>query len=86
MSKRKVPKGLKKCEVCGEWKGKTKQAEILCVCAGPLCVTCNEKRIHRPISNYWDEDTGRAIHVPWFVGFELQCDSCKAEYVQDYTI
>ncbi len=56
---------LTRCEVCGEWQNGDRRGGVLCVCAGVRCKWCGE-RFHRPISDYFDEKTGKIWHVPWF--------------------
>jgi hypothetical protein len=55
----------------------TRSIKINCLCEGPLCSKCGKNRIHRPISNFWDEEQGCAVHVPWCVGFLPICDECR---------
>jgi hypothetical protein len=65
-----------------------RRVEINCICAGPLCRKCRKNRLHRPISHFWDEQEGRAIHVPWCVGFSLLCEECRPDSTEqpDYSI
>ena len=51
---------------------------VLCICDGIPCRKCGKGRIHRPISNYWDEARGALIHCPWFSA-QAPCDQCRAE-------
>ena len=43
-----------------------------------MCAACNDDRIHRPISDYYDEVTGEIIHVPYFVALK-PCRVCGAQ-------
>lgn len=72
-----APEGLTRCPVCGELRGRAlfpdpphhktfSEATASCWCDGLLCGTCGKGRIHRPISNYYDERSGRLISVPYF--------------------
>jgi hypothetical protein len=65
-----VPKGLKQCPKCGQWRGRCQNrfkhvVEVSCICTGVLCKDCGE-RYHRPISNYYDEYDKGIWHVPYF--------------------
>jgi|GEM_PF-2958585 len=94
----KVPEGLHRCEICGEYNGKvqrkdlnwettfevlfsgTKDSEeyigVSCLCKGPLCKKCEKNRIHRPISNSYDEKKNTFGHWPWFTGM-MHCAECR---------
>lgn len=71
-------RGLKKCKVCGEYKGfitiKGTKQSATCLCDGILCTTCQVTKIHRPISNIYDETTDEFWHTPWFLHV---CKSCR---------
>lgn len=77
--------GLRRCVQCGElkgealvddpWEGLT-HVPVLCLCDGIVCRHCREGAIRRPISNYYDEQTGRVWHVPWF-GYLVRCRRCR---------
>lgn len=64
-----IPEGLVKCDVCGEYKGRVTEDEnegellVQCICDGVECRNCG-KKIHKPISNYFDETISSVIHVP----------------------
>lgn len=93
----KIPKGLVKCEVCGEYKGSVKEndlswsdysdkesvnnsEEILgvsCLCDGILCPKCKKNKIHRPISNSYDETDNSIGHWPYFTGM-MGCEECRS--------
>ena len=50
---------------------------ISCICDGIPCPRCKTNRIHRPISNQWDERGGFG-HNPWFAGMN-PCKECRSE-------
>jgi hypothetical protein len=50
---------------------------VQCICDGILCRTCNKNRIHRPISNTWDERGGFG-HMPYFAAM-MPCKDCRAK-------
>jgi hypothetical protein len=86
-----IPPGLTRCPVCGEYRGSTRARRtdrneppdaselddviaVRCVCEGIPCRSCG-KKMHRPISNYYDERTGTIWHVPYFRGM-FPCGEC----------
>lgn len=78
-----IPAGLVRCEQCGELKGRGITPDrwhevviVSCLCDGIVCSSCGESRLHRPISNYYDEANGEVIHVPYF-GFMAHCQACR---------
>lgn len=93
---KKIPEGLVKCEVCGEYRGrimskdlnwsdsfdkenKEKSDEYLgvsCLCDGVLCRRCKTNKVHRPISNSYDEKSNSVSHWPYFAGM-MPCIECK---------
>ena len=94
---KKIPEGLVKCEVCGEYKGEVKEKDlnwgdsyfdkaevekseeclsVSCLCDGILCHKCKKNKIHRPISNSYDEINNDIGHWPWFTGM-MPCEECK---------
>jgi hypothetical protein len=86
-----IPRGLVRCEVCHEYRGAVRNDDlppasqrqeavvaVLCICEGIPCRKCETRRIHRPISNYWNEATGALIHCPWFSA-QAPCNQCRAE-------
>ena len=94
---KKIPEGLVKCEVCGEYKGEVKEKDlnwgdsyfdkaevekseecfsVSCLCDGILCHKCKKNKIHRPISNSYDEINNDIGHWPWFTGM-MPCKECK---------
>jgi hypothetical protein len=87
-----VPRALVRCPVCHEYHGAVRNSDlppssqreeavvvVLCICNGIPCRTCGESRIHRPISNYWDEARGALIHCPWFSA-QVSCDTCSTQH------
>lgn len=97
MNSHKIPKGLHKCQRCGEYKGQGREKdlfppdrlgyetkgglgyfEVSCLCDGILCPKCKKNKIHRPISNYYDEESNSIWHVPHFVG-QFGCAKCRKQ-------
>jgi hypothetical protein len=80
MANIKILRSLHKCEVCGEYKGRLKKSDkyltVYCLCDGILCCKCKRNKIHRPISNYYDEANNKIWHSPWFSYMKF-CDECK---------
>ena len=96
MEKIKIPKGLHKCEKCGEYKGKVRERDfshpdqkigfettngtgylgVSCLCDGILCSICKKNKIHRPISNSYDEKDNDILHHPYFTGM-MGCAECR---------
>jgi hypothetical protein len=89
-----IPPGLTCCPVCGEYRSSTlahnltwnepldaseldEVIELRCICDGILCRRCGMK-MHRPISNYYDEQDNAIWHVPYFRG-RLPCKKCLAQ-------
>ena len=88
----KVPKGLNKCKICGEYKGEVKAKYlnwfdssdidpneviiISCLCDGIICPKCHITKMHRPISNKYNEETNSMSHIPWFMG-QAGCGKCR---------
>lgn len=86
-----VPRGLVRCPVCNEFRGAvinddlppSSQREegvvpVLCICDGIPCRECGIERIHRPISNFWDEERGAILHCPWFTAL-APCNTCRTK-------
>ena len=87
-----IPKGLYKCEKCGEYKGKTKakylnlegpiirepetEITVSCLCDGILCPKCKKNKIHRPVSNSYYVEDNIIEHWPWFTGM-MSCYECR---------
>jgi hypothetical protein len=84
----KIPDGLVKCEVCGEYRGKTKEKNlsnwrnleklisVSCLCEGILCPKCKKNKIHRPVSNSYFPEDNSVWHYPYFSGMR-PCDECR---------
>ena len=86
-----IPRGLVRCAVCHEYRGAVRNDDlppasqreeavvaVLCICDGIPCQKCGKGRIHRPISNYWDEVRGALIHCAWFSA-QVLCNQCRIE-------
>ncbi len=87
-----VPKGLTKCLICGEYKGKTKAKYLnwdypsginpnqiistSCLCDGIICPKCHISKIHKPVSNQYDQETNSIWHSPWFAA-QAGCQKCR---------
>jgi len=71
-----IRKGLTKCLICGEYKGKVNKVSVSCLCDGIICPKCHINKMHRPISNYYDEKTNKIWHSPWFMG-QAGCSECR---------
>lgn len=87
-----IPKGLIKCPICGEYKGKTKAKNLnwdypsgidlnkiistSCLCDGITCPKCHITKIHKPVSNQYDQETNTIWHSPWFAA-QAGCDNCR---------
>ena len=78
---------LRRCPRCGEFRGRVPHpegiwpgADVICLCDGIACRYCGS-RIHRPISDYFNEERGCVIHVPWF-GANLPCRDCEPKRKQ----
>lgn len=85
-----VPRGLFRCPVCNEYRGtididdqsvhslcKGDFLRVQCICDGILCRRCKINRIHRPISNVWDERGGLG-HIPYLAAM-ASCNECRAK-------
>jgi hypothetical protein len=83
-----VPSGLARCPVCNEYRGTIDLDDesphsrrpgdfttVQCICDGIICPCCNINRIHRPISNVWDERGGFG-HIPYFAAMG-PCNECR---------
>ena len=90
-SSENIPRGLVLCPVCHEYRGAVRNDDlplssqreeavvaVLCICDGIPCQKCGKGRIHRPISNYWDEARGTLIHCAWFSA-QVLCNQCRIE-------
>lgn len=70
-----VPKGLKKCRKCGDYKGTCIQKEaewkIDCSCHPHICRHCNNTVFkYRIFSNFYDPLDGHCWHVNVFTALE----------------
>jgi hypothetical protein len=78
---------LTRCETCGELKGELLDSEdededdpvwiMECLCDGVVCTNCGKGRMHRPLSNFYDEEAGHPWHVPAFAHLK-PCGRCGA--------
>ncbi len=104
-----VPKGLTKCPVCGEYRGKVSGRDLTidvedldlnyyldrveyelrmsyrddaytvsCLCDGIPCPRCHKNKIHRPISNSYNEKANTVEHWPYFSG-QIPCGECRSK-------
>ena len=75
---RPVLDGLERCPACGELRGSADGplASVLCRCSNVACRSCGRHELRRPVADYYDEETGRIIHVPWFGGMR-PCAECR---------
>ncbi len=90
-----IPDGLVRCKVCGELHGRglardppdgarITPVSVSCLCDGLVCGRCRVGRLHRPITNHYDERTGQVIHMPWFSVWR-ECSVCgERDWVTDY--
>lgn len=97
MTPNRIPKGLIKCEKCGEYRGEVMKKDlhwgdyyydkenaekseeligVTCLCDGILCPKCKKNKIHRPISNSYDEESNQIWHNSSFSGM-MPCGECK---------
>jgi hypothetical protein len=76
---------LRRCAQCGELKGEALVDDrwegliylpVRCLCEGIVCCYCRAGAIHRPISNRFDEATGRVLHIAYF-GWMAPCRDCS---------
>ena len=81
-----VPLGLEQCPVCAEYRGdwlvsdrndERSTVRVSCLCEGIVCPRCGTNRMHRPISNRYDEVDGIVLHVPYFIGW-AGCRKCRS--------
>ena len=79
-----VPKGLTRCPVCAEWRGKCldpnpvfagQLVPVHCRCANDTrCVRCGQPLYARRLNaNYYDVATGTIWHVPGFCALTHRC-------------
>ena len=55
-----------------------KMIGVSCLCNGILCGRCKKNKVHRPISNSYEEDTNTIGHWPYFTGM-MPCRECRAK-------
>ena len=67
------------------WEGNFNKADnekseeyisVSCLCQGIICKACGKNRIHRPISNSYDQKTNTIGHWSYFSGMR-PCSECK---------
>jgi hypothetical protein len=89
MDKPKVPAGLKRCRKCGYLKGKYMDdrfgiVSVNCACNPHICGKCKTPVFKfRICSNYFDEQAGRAIHVPIFSAWAHKCPDGKLRQLEN---
>jgi len=86
-----IPKGLIKCEVCGDYKGEARAGDlnqnsppsdpeqmigVSCKCEWILCPKCGVEKMRRPISNYYDEADNQIWHSSFVLGW-AGCKTCR---------
>jgi len=59
-----------------ETKGGEGYLEVSCLCDGILCHKCKKNKIHRPISNSYDEEDNDILHHPYLSGM-IPCSECR---------
>ena len=83
--RRRLPAGLEVCGVCGAVRGHVLREqhdgtmvvlESTCFCEGLVCRSCGERRVRRPISDYYDPRDRRWWHVAYFQAFHPWCLAC----------
>ncbi|TAJ13521.1 hypothetical protein EPO56_03130 [Patescibacteria group bacterium] len=50
--------------------------DVTCICEGIPCAKCKKNKIHRPISNSYNEEDNSISHAPYFAGM-MPCSECK---------
>jgi hypothetical protein len=80
-----IPDGLHRCDQCGALRGEflyrwgnddqPTMTPVKCLCEGIVCRYCRRNAIHRPISNHYDEQTCRVLHVS-HLGYLAACEQC----------
>jgi hypothetical protein len=79
-----IPKGLRRCPRCSEWRGecliparkyKTTLIRVCCRCENDnLCACCGRPLADRKLNaNHYDESDGRIWHVPGFCCLDHLC-------------
>lgn len=84
------------CPDCGQVRGETgelpddwnreEEGETnvsTCFCEGLICERCGERKRHRPISDYYDPESGEWWHVPYFAGLSRLCAECREAESQE---
>lgn len=79
-----APYGLVRCATCREARGWVIEGDFgdvsvlsaTCICDGILCRYCGKGLVRRPISNHFDEQSGRVWHTPYFGGL-ARCGDCR---------
>jgi len=76
--------GVRRCERCGEIRGRFLQALLLgyggtitCICEGIKCRYCNRNRVRRPLTDHIGDDSIGSRHTAWF-GYLIPCTECQA--------
>ena len=65
------------CETPDEYEmGPDAEVRVDCICNGITCRECGETKMHRPISNSYDEETNTVIHHSWVSGLKT-CKECR---------
>jgi hypothetical protein len=67
-------KGLRQCKVCGEYRGWAGRLKVECLCSGVTCPKCKTNAVHRPTTNYYDIETQKVWHVPYFKSICTECN------------
>lgn len=91
----KLPDGLSYCDVCGEPKGiaidesielfddetdADRTLKVSCYCDAITCAKCGRQTRHRPMSDYYDVERKKFVHVPHFAAGQ-PCRDCRREGV-----
>ena len=61
-----------------ETKGGAGYLEVSCLCDGILCPTCKKNKIHRPISNSYDEEGSDIVHHS-YMSWVTACGECRVK-------
>lgn len=82
MDENKILKDLLKCEKCNGYKGIVKndgdneRVLVSCLCDGILCTECRKNNSPKPLTNYYDDETGTIWHVPHLIQHAV-CKECQ---------
>lgn len=57
--------------------------KVSCLCDGILCHRCKKNKIHRPLSNSYDEKNNDIVHHPYLSGL-TSCAECKENKKETY--